>query len=62
MIRARITWATALAAVTLIGASPAVAQARPQPPGAASATAGDGANELPPGWRIAATDEGNALE
>ncbi|CAL9351893.1 hypothetical protein SUDANB105_00487 [Streptomyces sp. enrichment culture] len=62
MIRARITGAAVLAAVTLAGVTPAVAQARPQPAGAVATTTGDGADELPPGWRFTATDEGNALE
>jgi hypothetical protein len=60
--RARIAWAATLAAVTLIGVSPAVAQARPQPPGAAVPARDHGVDELPPGWRITATDEGNTLE
>ncbi|MEV5319317.1 hypothetical protein AB0K92_16970 [Streptomyces sp. NPDC052687] len=61
MKRARIAWAATLAAVTLIGVSPAVAQARPQPPGATGTAPGQ-ADELPPGWRITATDDGNTLE
>ncbi|GAB2746469.1 hypothetical protein [Streptomyces bullii] len=63
MIRARRIWATAAAVLTVLGVSPAVAQARPQPPGAPAAPApAHGAGELPPGWRITATEDGNALE
>ncbi|MER6348667.1 hypothetical protein ACWC10_34080 [Streptomyces sp. NPDC001595] len=62
MIRARKTWAAAIAAVTLAGVAPAVAHARPQPPDAAAVASYDGGGELPPGWRITTTDEGEALE
>ncbi|GAB2878653.1 hypothetical protein GCM10027074_53600 [Streptomyces deserti] len=63
MIRARRIWATAAAVLTVVGVSPAVAQARPQPPGAPPVTApADGTGELPPGWRITATEDGNVLE
>ncbi|MBG0855110.1 hypothetical protein I2W78_25520 [Streptomyces spinoverrucosus] len=61
MIRARRIWAAAVAAVTLAGVTPALAQAAPRPPGAVTASDNDG-GELPPGWRITTTDEGNTLE
>ncbi|MCX4818527.1 hypothetical protein OG883_01105 [Streptomyces sp. NBC_01142] len=62
MIRARRIWATAIAALTVAGVSPAVAQARPQPPDVPAATAANNENGLPPGWRITNTDGENALE
>ncbi|MGC9439892.1 hypothetical protein [Streptomyces sp. WG5] len=63
MIRARKTWAAALAVLTVVGVAPAAAQARPQPSGAPSVQAAPLGNaDLPPGWRITGTDEGRSLE
>jgi hypothetical protein len=63
LIRARTTWAAATAVLTLVGVAPAAAQARPQPPGAASVQAApNGTADLPPGWRITGTGEAKALE
>ncbi|MDT0611843.1 alpha/beta hydrolase [Streptomyces lancefieldiae] len=63
MIRARKTWAAAIAVLTVVGVAPAAAQARPQPPGATSAqTAPNAAADLPPGWRITGTGGAKALE
>ncbi|MFF3452711.1 alpha/beta hydrolase family protein [Streptomyces sp. NPDC002730] len=62
MIRARKIWATAIAVLTVAGVSPAVAQARPQPPDVRTATAANDDGGLPPGWRITNTDGENALE
>ncbi|MGW0548528.1 hypothetical protein [Streptomyces altiplanensis] len=62
MIRARRTWATAIAALTVVGMSPAVAQAR-QPPDVRTATATNiNDRDLPPGWRITQGGGGSALE
>ncbi|MFH8977021.1 hypothetical protein [Streptomyces sp. NPDC017890] len=63
MIRARKTWAAAIAVLTVVGVAPAAAQARPQPPGAASVQAApNGTADLPPGWRITGSGEARALE
>jgi hypothetical protein len=49
--------------LTVVGAVPAVAEARPQPPGTPAATAPEnGTGDLPAGWRITGTDDGNVLE
>ncbi|MFE6133881.1 alpha/beta hydrolase family protein [Streptomyces sp. NPDC056437] len=62
LLRARRIWATAIAVITVAGVSPAAAQALPQPPDARPATAANGENNLPPGWRITKTDGKRALE
>ncbi|MDN0197906.1 hypothetical protein [Streptomyces sp. S.PNR 29] len=47
----------------MLGVAPAAAEATPQPPGTLPVTAAvNGTGELPPGWRITGTDEGNVLE
>ncbi|WP_217140042.1 hypothetical protein [Streptomyces sp. AC627_RSS907] len=63
MIRARKTWAAAIAVLTVVGVAPAAAQAQPQPPGATSGQAAPaGTAGLPPGWRITGTGDAKALE
>ncbi|MEU9334078.1 hypothetical protein AB0D49_13100 [Streptomyces sp. NPDC048290] len=56
MIRARRSWATAIAVLTVAGVAPAGAYAVPAPPEIRTATGTpDAGSELPPGWSI--TDE-----
>ncbi|MEU3045719.1 hypothetical protein ABZ705_04150 [Streptomyces sp. NPDC006984] len=67
MIRARRTWATAVAVLAVAAGAAPAAHAAPQPPGTLSApTAAEtrtGTEELPPGWRITTADNGDsALE
>ncbi|MGN9794227.1 alpha/beta hydrolase family protein [Streptomyces sp. OZ13] len=61
MIRARRIWATATAVLMAVGAAPAAAQAV-QPPEVRRATAANGNEALPPGWRITHDDGQSALE
>ncbi|MFJ8072370.1 alpha/beta hydrolase family protein [Streptomyces sp. NPDC096176] len=62
MIRARKMWATAVAVLTVVGVSPAVAQARQAPDVRPAAAAKDNNADLPPGWRISENDGESALE
>lgn len=60
MIRGRRVWAAAVAAVMLVGVTPALAQAGTRAAGAVNAAEDDGG--LPAGWRVVSTADGNALE
>ncbi|WP_406400429.1 hypothetical protein OH805_15555 [Streptomyces sp. NBC_00879] len=62
MIRARRTWATAIAVLTVAGVSPAVAYAQPKPPEVRTAAAANNDDALPPGWQITNTEGEQALE
>ncbi|PSK58817.1 hypothetical protein B0E38_01226 [Streptomyces sp. 111WW2] len=64
MIRARTLWAAATAALTLVGAAPAAAQAAPEPPGGPASVRAvpNAAADLPPGWRITGTGGARSLE
>ncbi|MFG3316347.1 hypothetical protein ACGF0C_30765 [Streptomyces albidoflavus] len=63
MIRARKTWTTAVAVLTVAGVTPPGAYAAPVPHEMRTATtAPDTVGKLPPGWRIAAENGRNHLE
>lgn len=62
LIRARRTWATAIAVLTVAGVSPAVAYAQPKPPEVRPAAAANNDDALPPGWQITNTEGEQALE